>query len=281
MRKTEEGLTKYVRGDGTEFHYTWTPTDKYHSCYGIFDYLVEHPNTHGQNRKGVTWPEKEDKYHTAYFEGEDIYSFEVPMTAMCHLNAFAYYESALKLVLSGVDLSLSSPKEMVKGTLTYGHFDPEKRLPATTLSFFASSMDFRESEGNDSSCDTYLTCLFPDYSTLSDTTKVSVVFVTKHLNFSDGFLLSSQAAVQGYASSTHNPGSKGDEAMARLVALAERSSQYRFCALACIDVLDKAGVFKNGDGIGGKTWMEEKACQGLLERNILGCKRSFDLRHYS
>jgi len=39
MRETQEGhYVEYVRGDGTEFHYTWTPTAEYRERFGLLDY---------------------------------------------------------------------------------------------------------------------------------------------------------------------------------------------------------------------------------------------------
>ena len=38
LRHNEEGFSPYVRGDGTEFHYTWATTDDYRQRYGCLEY---------------------------------------------------------------------------------------------------------------------------------------------------------------------------------------------------------------------------------------------------
>eukprot|EP00567_Pseudictyota_dubia_P000182 CAMPEP_0197464912 /NCGR_PEP_ID=MMETSP1175-20131217/64270_1 /TAXON_ID=1003142 /ORGANISM="Triceratium dubium, Strain CCMP147" /LENGTH=465 /DNA_ID=CAMNT_0043000915 /DNA_START=60 /DNA_END=1458 /DNA_ORIENTATION=- len=87
MRYVDGKYIEYQKGDGTEFHYTWTTTKKYREQFGNFEYL--HWSEHR--------PEK-NSLRLANREGKTIYIPKYSVTAVIHDYSpeWDHYEPALR-----------------------------------------------------------------------------------------------------------------------------------------------------------------------------------------
>ena len=67
----------------------------------------------------MKWPSSSGSVLSATVDNQQVRGPFVPVNSMCHWTAINYYSSALELSLDGTDLSVESPQEMLKGTLSH------------------------------------------------------------------------------------------------------------------------------------------------------------------
>lgn len=143
MRRTADGFIAYVRGDGTEFHYTWTPTAEYRKAFGQLVYEDGGP----RHPTSLPQPLPSHTLHSA--SGEAVWQPQYVVeagAAMCsaavHDTSQDYYRKTLVVLqavgrdaLEGVVVRTS---EVSDARLQRRHMDSDIIVPTCALEALAA-----------------------------------------------------------------------------------------------------------------------------------------------
>jgi hypothetical protein len=142
MRHLGDQFVDYVETDGTRFHYTWTPSERYRANFGFLSYVQF--DTYAHVPEPMLWRPTSTDTSEAVLVPKSSRAEAVYVTAALHPNSHTYglYEGLFQAFIDGADLSQGIPKESY-GRMT--RWRPEKgTLPREVIDDFSklkSKMD--------------------------------------------------------------------------------------------------------------------------------------------